>query len=217
MNSFELLFALKKLGYDKAQDPWWWPDSGSFSVVVGAILTQNTNWQRVEISLANLRAKGVLSLEALANYPLNSLEVLIRPSGFYTSKATNIQRLAQRVLENFGDFENFCKDVDREWLLEQRGIGFETADSILNYACYKESFVVDSYSARVLRALGYELSSYEELQEWFIEGIRAKEDRLFGFGVAQTYARSHGMIVEYCKANKRGRAILVDELLYLLS
>ncbi len=217
MNSYELLYTLKTLGYDKAdRDPWWWPNSGTFSVVIGAILTQNSNWNRVETSLQNLQNEGILSLEALANYPISSLEAVIRPSGFYRAKSRNIQQLSQNIIESFKDFKTFCKDVDREWLLEQKGVGFETANSILNYACYREVFVVDSYTARLLNTFGYEFSTYDELQEWMIEGLSGKESKLFGLGVAQTYARSHGMIVEYSKANRKGRAILSEPLMDLL-
>jgi len=214
-NSFELLTRLKSLGYDnESRDPWWWPDSGRFETLVGAILTQNTRWDRVERSLENLRAEELLSAEALARYPLTSLEALIRPSGFHRAKARNLQELSRKILEDFGSFQEFRKRVDRFWLLERRGVGPETADAILNYACYREAFVVDSYSARLLQALGYELESYDAVQSWILEGIEGREEMLFpDLGKAQCYARSHGMIVEYCKVNRKGKKILIDPLL----
>jgi len=206
-DSFELLFRLKTLGYDNAsRDPWWWPNSGTFEVVVGAILTQNANWQRVEISLGNLRNEDLLNPERLAEYPVNSLEALIRSSGFHTAKARNLRELSRSILEDFGDFEAFCGEVDREWLLGRRGIGPESADAILNYACHRAAFVVDSYTARLLRALGYELADYAELQAWMLEGIGGRHEELFsGFSPGQVYARAHGMVVEYCKINRKAR------------
>lgn len=49
MNSFELLSALKNAGYLKNErELLWWPKSGSFEVIVGAILTQQTRWEKVE-------------------------------------------------------------------------------------------------------------------------------------------------------------------------
>ncbi len=214
-NSLELLKRLKSLGYDRpTRDPWWWPRSGSFEVVIGAILTQNANWERVEISLDNLRKEGLLSPQHLALYPSASLEALIRPSGFYRAKGRNLKELSRKILENFESFEGFCEGVSREWLLEQRGIGYETADAILNYACYKEAFVVDSYTARLLRELGYEFESYDEVQAWMLDGISGVEAELFeGMARAQVYARSHGMIVEYCKANRKGRRVSIEALL----
>ena len=171
-NSFELLSRFKTLGYDNAsRDPWWWPNSGSFEVVAGAILTQNANWERVELSLDNLRNEGLLSPERLSEYPAASLEALIRPSGFHSAKGRNLRELSRRMLEDFGSFEAFQESVSREWLLERRGVGPETADAILNYACYRDAFVVDSYTARLLQALGYELEGYEAVQSWMLEGL----------------------------------------------
>ncbi len=214
-DSFDLLFRLKNLGYDNvSRDPWWWPNSGRFETLVGAILTQNTRWDRVERSLENLRAEELLSADRLARYPLLSLEALIRPSGFHRAKARNLQELSRKILEDFGSFEEFRSGVERSWLLERRGVGPETADAILNYACYREAFVVDSYTARLLQALGYQLESYDAVQTWILEGIEGREGELFpDLGKAQSYARSHGMIVEYCKANREGRRVLVDPLL----
>jgi len=212
-DSLDLLLRLKSLGYDNAsRDPWWWPNSGTFEVVVGAILTQNANWQRVEISLENLRNEDLLNPERLAEYPVNSLETLIRPSGFHTAKARNLRELSRSILQDFGDFEAFHAEVDREWLLGKRGIGPESADAILNYACHREAFVVDSYTARLLGALGYELEDYAEVQAWMLEGIEGRHEELFpGFSCAQVYARAHGMVVEYCKVNRKGREVLVEE------
>ncbi|WP_292664303.1 3-methyladenine DNA glycosylase [Nitratifractor sp.] len=213
-DSFDLLYRLKTRGYDNAsRDPWWWPESGTFTVVAGAILTQNANWERVERSLENLRNEGLLAPERMAEYPATSLEALIRPSGFHTSKGRNLRELSQKIMEEFGSFETFRQGVDRDWLLARRGIGPETADAILNYACYREAFVVDSYTARLLAALDYELTGYDAVQEWMLEGLSGRESQLFpGFPVAQCYARAHGMVVEYCKANRRGRKILIEEI-----
>ena len=213
-DSFDLLSRLKALGYDNdSRDSWWWPNSGTFEVVVGAILTQNANWERVELSLDNLRNEGLLNPERLAAYPAASLEALIRSSGFHTAKGRNLRELSRLIMKDFGSFGAFREKVNRGWLLERRGVGPETADAILNYACYREAFVVDSYTGRLLRALGYDLEGYEAVQEWMLEGIAGREEMLFpGFGPAQCYARAHGMVVEYCKRNRKGRTILAEEI-----
>jgi endonuclease-3 related protein len=208
-NSFELLERLRDLGYDNSsRDPWWWPNSGTFEVVVGAILTQNASWERVEISLENLRKEGLLAPEKIAQYPKESLEKLIRPSGFFRAKSENLKRLSENMVKKFASFDSFRQECEREWLLSQRGIGPESADAILNYACYREVFVVDSYTARLLAEIGYEMTEYGELQNWMLDGMRGKEAGLLpGFSSAQVYARAHGMVVEYCKSHRRGRRI----------
>ena len=214
-DSFELLARLKALGFDNpSRDPWWWPRSGSFETLVGAILTQNTRWERVEISLEHLRNEGVLDPEKFLSYPETSLQALIRPSGFHTAKARNLKEISRKLLEDFGSFEEFRQSVDRAWLLSRRGVGPETADAILNYACYREAFVVDSYTSRLLEALGYMPESYDAVQGWMLEGIEGRCGELFpDLSRAQCFARSHGMIVEYCKKHRRARAIETAPLL----
>ena len=214
-SSAELLSLLKQAGYLKTtRDPFWWPKSGTFWVIVGAVLTQQAKWEKVEKSLENLAYAGVSSLEDMARLEVSSLAELIKPSGFYNTKAKNLHRLVGAILEEFGSFENFCDAIDREWLLSQKGIGEESADSILCYACLKEALVVDAYTARLLNAYGYEFESYAALQAWMLEGLSdlAKIEVLCGKTITrhELYARFHGKIVEFCKENSRGKSVDVS-------
>lgn len=215
IDSFSLLQYLKRGGYDRAtKDDWWWPNSGTVSSLFGAILTQNTKWESVELSLDNLKRDNLLSLEALSQLSPEDIYSHIKPSGFFRNKAKYLIELSKQILKEFNSFEEFKKSVDREWLLCQRGIGKESADSILNYTCYKEAFVVDSYTARLLRAFGYEFDSYDALQEWIVDGVYNRYEKLFAdFSRAKVYARSHGMIVEYCKENRKGKEIDISKLI----
>lgn len=105
---------------------------------------------------------------------------------------------------DFGDFGGFCDNVEREWLLLQKGIGFESADSILNYACGREVMVVDKYSFRLLQQLGIEIYEYNELQSWFMDLALGDLHRLYkDMPLAQIYARYHGKIVEFSKRKMR--------------
>ncbi len=212
MIGFELLKSLKSLGYIREErDPYWWPHSGSFEVVVGAVLTQNTKWENVEKSLANLKSfLGEIELEKIANMDGKVLSQLIKPSGFYNTKAHRIIKLSQAMVRDYGSFEAFKTKPSRSWLLSQKGIGFETADSILNYACYKDFLVVDAYTAKLLRFLGYEVESYEEMQDLLATSLMENIDKiseLYGIEMplAQIYARFHGKIVEFCKEQCRGK------------
>jgi len=217
-SSFELLGALKKAGYLKTtRDPLWWPKSKTFWVIIGAILTQQTKWENVEKSLISLETAGITSLETLAKLDITLLAELIKPSGFYNTKAKNLHVLASSIITEFGDFETFVDQVEREWLLSNRGIGEESADSILCYACAKEVFVVDAYTARLLEAFGYQFDSYRALQEWMMQGIGEAFDSvqaLYGREISlhEIYARLHGKIVEFCKEKSRGKIVLIDSL-----
>jgi endonuclease-3 related protein len=208
MNSIELYEALERQQLDiHSRDPYWWPNSGTFEVIVGAILTQQTKWQKVEKSLANLQEENLLSPEALAAIDLKELQLLIKPSGFYNTKAKYIKGLCQNIVEAFGDFEAFQREVSREWLLEQKGIGEESADSILCYGCYRPVMVCDAYTSRLLQAFGYEFERYGDMQEWMVEGFSKQFDDLH-----RTYAAFHAMIVEYAKVHSRGKSIAIDAL-----
>lgn len=209
-DSWELFNTLKRLNLLESSQPLWWPQHGTFEVVVGAILTQNTQWSRVKISLENLAQHTMLTLEALSQCDGEILMELIHPSGLVKAKSQNIIRLCSAILEDFGSFEEFARSVDREWLLRQKGIGPETADSILCYACMRDAMVVDSYTARLLRAFGYEFEGYDELQEWCERGIREHcDEEIF----QRTFAQFHGMIVEYVKEHSKGKVVDIVPLL----
>lgn len=185
----------------------WWPNYGSFEVIVGAILTQNSQWTRVESSLKNLQ--GRLDIESLCAIDIDKLESLIQPSGLFKSKAKYLKRLACALKEEFGGFEHFCAEVDRAWLLSQKGVGPETADSILCYACKREAMVVDAYTARLLYAFGYNFESYDDLQAWCIEGLYCVTDRAER---PKVYALFHAMIVEFVKANSKDKQVNIESL-----
>jgi endonuclease-3 related protein len=188
---------------------------------VGAVLTQQSRWKKVEESLSNLKAADLLTLDALASADTKHIATLIKPSGFYNTKAQRVIKLCENILESFGTFDTFAREVDRTWLLAQKGIGMESADSILCYACNRAVFVVDSYTQRLLGALGYEFESYMEIQEWMQRGIEEnyqKVQELYDYDIdlATVYARFHGKIVEYAKKYIRGRRVDVTLILNAL-
>lgn len=192
---------LQKLDLLEEKPPLWWPNAYTFEVVVGAILTQNTQWTRVEVSLEQLRDNHLLTLEALAEVDSELLIECIRPSGFFKAKSKNIQTLSQNIISDFGSFELFQEAVSREWLLSQRGIGPESADAILCYACRREVMVVDKYTQQLLDALGYSFDAYDEVQSWCMQGFEKVDD------LHQAYALFHGMVVEYMKRYKKGKKV----------
>ena len=201
----DLYLALQKLDLLENSPEHWWPNAYTFEVLVGAILTQNTQWTRVELSLDNLRNNNILSLEQLANTEMELLIECIRPSGFHKAKSKNIQTLCQNIIRDFGDFSNFQHEVSREWLLAQRGIGPESADAILCYGCRQEVMVVDKYTQQLLQALGREFDDYEEIQLWCEDGFKSDD-------LHHDLALFHGMIVEYMKRYKKGKIIDITPL-----
>ncbi|MGW8168983.1 MAG: 3-methyladenine DNA glycosylase [Sulfurovaceae bacterium] len=221
-SSYDLLYALKKLNYlETDRDFLWWPKSGTFEVVVGAILTQQTRWERVVESLYNLDRSNLLSPELLSSGNLKQIAACIKPSGFYNTKALRLQSLCSNIIKDFGSFDNFQKNVSREWLLAQKGIGMESADSILCYGCKREILVIDSYTKRLLEAFGYIFNDYKQLQEWMQEGItqnlpKIKDLYQYDLELSAIYARFHGKIVEYAKKYIRGKNVDIKPLQNLI-
>ena len=202
-NSYELLMELRDKNLLRNSPKHWWPNYGSFEVVVGAILTQNTKWENVKSALNNLEDN--LEIEKIASFEPLSLAEMIKPAGFYNQKAKRLIALSRNILRDFGDFETFKEEVSRDWLLAQKGVGFETADSILCYGCSREIMVVDSYTKRLLKKAGYEFESYDELREWCERGIEEnwnKIDEIYENDLNLCFARFHGKIVEFMKGKK---------------
>ena len=131
----------------------WWPGETPFEVCVGAILTQNPSWTKVERAIANLKSAGVLDAWKLFALPEAQLAQLIRPAGYFNVKARRLRSFLRVLVEEFGSdlARLFAGDtsVVRARLLGINGIGPETADSLLLYAGGHHSFVVDAYTKRI--------------------------------------------------------------------
>lgn len=182
------------LGYYGSRS--WWPAETPFEVIVGAILTQNTNWNNVEKAIANLRQADALTIDAILNLEVEALEQLIRPSGFFRQKAERLQ-LFCRYLQGHhqGSLEHlFDQELSlvRDELLHLKGVGPETADSILLYAGQHLSFVVDAYTNRLFGRFGI-LSGkekYSTVRDLFMSHLPHD---------IQLYNEYHALIVNHCK------------------
>jgi endonuclease-3 related protein len=156
----------------------WWPGDTPFEVAVGAILTQNTNWENVEKAIINLKREKKLSSKALQKISHKELASLIKPAGYFNIKADRIKHFITFLSDRYGGSMKKMKAVEkqhmREGLLGVKGIGPETADSILLYALEKPVFVVDAYTKRILsrHGLASERSSYHELQDIFHDNLQ---------------------------------------------
>jgi len=177
LKAYQLLF--KKLGPQH-----WWPGETPFEMMVGAILTQNTNWTNVEKAMTNLKRKNLLTPQKIQNLSKNQLAELIRPSGYFNIKAVRLKNFVANFVRDFsgrlGALKKLPTKEAREWLLAIKGIGPETADSILLYALGHPVFVVDAYTKRILERhyCVPEEVTYDELQELFMDRLEA-DPKLF--------------------------------------
>jgi endonuclease-3 related protein len=178
----------------------WWPADSPFEVMVGAVLTQNTNWNNVSRAIANLKKKSLLTPKGIVSADKRKLMAAIRPSGFYNQKAAYLKGLSQYIsVRYFGDLQKMSRaetSVLRKELLGIKGLGPETADSILLYACNKPVFVIDAYTRRIFGRHGVKIkdSDYSGWQRFF-ESNLPKDAGLFN--------EYHALIVRLAKERCR--------------
>ncbi|MBM9530812.1 endonuclease III domain-containing protein [Desulfoprunum benzoelyticum] len=178
----------------------WWPGETPIEIVVGAILTQNTNWENVRKAIVNLKDAGVLDFYSLLELPAEVLAEYVRPSGYYNIKTRRLKNLLAMIRDRYdGNLDGLLADqtaMARENLLSVQGIGPETADSILLYAGGHPVFVIDAYTHRIFSRHGLvaEESDYDSIQEEF-EGRLPRD--------AALYNEFHALIVmagkHFCK------------------
>jgi endonuclease III related protein len=155
----------------------WWPGRTRFEVIVGAILTQNTNWSNVERAISELRRNRLLSVAAINRISVAKLAPLIRSSGYFRQKARKLKEFVAFLhSKHSGSLTKMFRTstpVLREQLLGVHGIGPETADSILLYAGEHPVFVVDAYTRRILQrhGLAHGKETYEEIRALFAKSL----------------------------------------------
>jgi endonuclease III related protein len=187
----------------------WWPGETPFEVMVGAVLTQNTSWSNVMKAIANLKNDGLLSFETLSRCSADEIAPYIRSSGYYNLKARRLRNLLDLIDNCYdGKLDDFLKDKlepARGNLLEVKGIGPETADSILLYACGHPIFVIDMYTHRVFSRhnLVMEESDYHSMQQAFMDNL-PHDSRLFNefhaliVRVATTCCKKNNPLCDLC-------------------
>ncbi len=155
----------------------WWPAKTPFETMVGAILTQNVSWTNAARAVANLEDAGMLDPHLLATADADDIARLIVPSRFYNQKAERIRTFAGVYVAEFGADPSAMAAMEtgalRKRLLALRGLGKETVDTILLYACEKPVFVVDAYTRRIFSRYGLlpEGASYDRTQRLFADNL----------------------------------------------
>ena len=180
---------VRALGKKYGRIPWWPGDRDE--VMIGAILTQQTRWENVEKALAALHRRGFCTMAALRLADVRDIEDAIRCTGFYRIKAGRLKALAAFV-EECGGVEQMAgipTGTLRSGLLGVRGIGEETADSILCYGFSRPSFVIDAYTDRMVRCVG--VTEPRNRLKALFESVLPKDN--------EACRQTHAQIVEYAK------------------
>lgn len=193
--------------YDKLLEAFgpqhWWPADDDFEIIVGAILTQSVSWKNVEKAIDNLKAEGLLSLDAVLAVDKDKLAALIKSTMYYNQKALKLKNFCRYIKQNYGGdiYSLFEKSIPnmRAELLSIKGIGPETADSIILYAAAKPIFVVDAYTRRIFSRLGFlpDDVKYSQMQDFFMSNLPSD---------VNLFNEYHALIVrlgkDYCKNKK---------------
>ena len=180
-------------------DLHWWPAKTPYEVIVGAVLTQNTAWTNVEKAIANFGDK--LSPQAVRDMSIAELIEIIRPAGFFNQKAAYLNAVTEWFARYNFDVEAVRHEPLeklRPELLSVKGVGKETADSILLYAFGLPTFVVDAYTMRLCERFPIAAGKgYDAVKAHFEAGIACD---------TKVYNNYHAMIVinakEHCRKNK---------------
>jgi endonuclease-3 related protein len=221
----------------------WWPAESPLEVIVGAYLTQNTNWSNVEKAMANMKQARVLSVKGLREIPLARLQKLVRSSGYYRQKAEKLKTFIRYLDTHYGGSLNrmFSQPTEklRAELLALHGVGPETADSILLYGGNHPVFVVDAYTRRVLERHGIidKKTKYEEIRALIEDAVTgaapeslavdqhggeprhpvSRMSRMSRSTLAQHYNELHALIVrvgnQYCRKTAKCEECLLREFL----
>ncbi len=200
MNKTQVLTDIYNSLFKSFGKQYWWPGDTDFEVVIGAILTQNTNWSNVEKAIKNLKKAKVFTPKKLNEIEIEKLAEHIKPSGYFNVKARRLKHFIEWLFLKYNGslpklFKLDCATL-REQLLSVNGIGRETADSIILYAAEKPTFVVDAYTKRVLVRHGLinENYTYDEIKAVFEDNLPEK---------VSLYNEYHALIVmvgkHYCK------------------
>ncbi len=191
----------------------WWPGETPFEVAIGAILTQNTAWSNVVKAINNLKREKLLDPVRLYHISEKRLAHLIKPSGYFNTKSKRLKSFMEMFYNDYhadiGRMISDSPDNLRERLLSVKGIGSETADSILLYACGYPVFVVDAYTKRILTRHGIipEEYDYDDIQGIFHSSLPRD---------ASLFNEYHALIVrvgkEYCRRIPRCEGCPLKEL-----
>ncbi len=155
----------------------WWPGQNALEIVIGAVLTQNTNWANVERAIKNLRKADLIDVAGLDRIDAEGLGELIRPAGYFRVKTKRLKNLMGFIMDRYqGDLEAmFDQPIGslRRQLLSVNGVGPETADDIILYAAGKPTFVVDTYTYRVLLRHGLidPDADYQQIKDLFEQNL----------------------------------------------
>lgn len=129
-----------------------------FELLVAVILSAQCTDERVNKTTPNIFT-NYSTPEDFVKMPLETLEELVHPCGFYKNKAKNIKLTAKKIVDEF----NGNVPETMEELLSLPGVGRKTANVVMLEAFNKpQGIAVDTHAKRLSNRIGF---SKEETPE----------------------------------------------------
>lgn len=200
-SSNTIFLKIYKTLYNSFGPQHWWPGDTPFEIMVGAILTQNTNWSNVKTAIEKIKKANLMHPKKLLAGK-RKIPQLIKSSGFYRMKSKCLCAFLKYYVDDYnGSAKKLSAkktNILRKELLAIRGIGLETADSILLYALGKRIFVVDTYTRRIFSR--HKIITHDQPYDVIRETIEQNLPPS-----TKLYNEFHALLVktgkEYCRKN----------------
>jgi endonuclease-3 len=144
-------------------------------LLIATILSAQCTDQRVnQVTPSLFKRYPTATHYANANAP--ELEALIRPTGFYKSKAKSIKACGMALVERFGG----KVPSSMEQLVTLPGVGRKTANVLLGACFHRAAVVVDTHVKRVAQRLGLTSSEDPDQVEQDLQQLMPQEKWTFG-------------------------------------
>lgn len=207
----DFFIELKKLGFVKTKQEFYGVDLTVFEEILCVFLFQNTKWDNVLKSIRNIQTSDISEKNILDC----DLATLIKPSGFYNTKAKRIKDFFKVVFNTYPNDDKakslncFLENISRDFLLDIKGVSEHCADSILCFIKHEDILVVDGNFKLIAKYLGYEFDTYDELKDIFQSAIFSDLEKLFEVYQAASINELLTMIYfacfEFCKVGYKNK------------
>ncbi len=190
-------------------EPWRRYTDDPFLLLVGTVLSQNTNWRNTRTAYNRLIAR-FRTPRQLATADEREIRELIRPAGLFRMKSKRLKDISRVILEkyggNLGSVLRMPPEKAREELLSFPGVGYKTADVVLAFGAGRDVLPVDTHVFRIAKRLGFASPNDDHEQiKLKLEKVtpvgRRGHAHMFLIQLGRRYCRARNPLHERCPIN----------------
>lgn len=192
-------------------EPWRRYTDDPFLLLVGTVLSQNTNWRNTRTAYNRLTSR-FRTPERLASAEVREIRELIRPAGLHREKSKRLREISCAVLERYGGDLGAVlrKPVEeaRAELLSLPGVGYKTADVVLAFGAGRDVLPVDTHVFRVAKRLGFAAPKDNPEQvrmklEKVTPAGKRRDVHMFLIQLGRRYCRARNPLHKKCPINDK--------------